>query len=93
MESGTTELALPGLEVTPDQPAPQGARGRWIERGPSGKLMLFAGRSNPGLAGRIADQLNIELGDVQLKTFANGETYVRYRESIRGADVFIVQSC
>jgi ribose-phosphate pyrophosphokinase len=93
VESGTTELALPGLEITPDQPAPQGERGRWIERGPSGKLMLFSGRSNPALAGKIADQLNIELGDVELKTFANGETYVRYRESIRGADVFIVQSC
>ena len=93
MESGTTEVALPGLEITPDQPAPRGERGRWIERGPSGKLMLFSGRSNPVLAGRIADQLNIELGDVELKTFANGETYVRYRESIRGADVFIVQSC
>jgi ribose-phosphate pyrophosphokinase len=93
VESGTTELALPGLEMTPEQPAPRGERGRWLERGPSGKLMLFAGRSNPVLAGKIADQLNIELGDVELKTFANGETYVRYRESIRGADVFIVQSC
>ena len=55
--------------------------------------MLFSGRSNPELAQRIADQLNIELGDVELKTFANGETYCRYSESIRGADVFIVQSC
>ena len=94
MDTGTTELALPGLDVTPDAaPQPQGARGRWIERGPSGKLMLFSGRSHPVLAGRIADQLNIELGDVELKTFANGETYCRYRESIRGADVFIVQAC
>jgi ribose-phosphate pyrophosphokinase len=72
---------------------PHGARERWIERGPSGKLMLFSGRSNPVLAEKIADQLNIELGDVELKTFANGEIYCRYRESIRGADVFIVQSC
>ncbi|MET1010031.1 MAG: ribose-phosphate pyrophosphokinase [Gaiellaceae bacterium] len=55
--------------------------------------MLFAGRSHPVLAQKIADQLNIELGDVKLKTFANGETYVRYKESIRGADVFIVQTC
>ncbi|HXV96648.1 MAG TPA: ribose-phosphate pyrophosphokinase [Gaiellaceae bacterium] len=94
MESGTTELSLPGLEVTPEHvPQPQGERGRWIERGPSGKLMLFAGRSHPVLAQKIADQLNIELGDVKLKTFANGETYVRYKESIRGADVFIVQTC
>jgi ribose-phosphate pyrophosphokinase len=95
VESGTTELSLPGLELPPEPhaPQPQGKRGRWIERGPSGKLMLFSGRSNPVLAAKIADQLNIELGDVELKTFANGETYVRYRESIRGADVFIVQSC
>ncbi len=55
--------------------------------------MLFSGRSHPVLAQKIADQLNIELGDVKLKTFANGETYVRYKESIRGADVFIVQAC
>jgi ribose-phosphate pyrophosphokinase len=94
VESGTTELSLPGLDVTPERtPQPNGERGRWIERGPSGKLMLFAGRSHPVLAQKIADQLNIELGDVKLKTFANGETYCRYRESIRGADVFIVQTC
>jgi ribose-phosphate pyrophosphokinase len=94
MESGTTELSLPGLDVTPEHaPQAHGERGRWIERGPSGKLMLFSGRSHPVLAQRIADQLNIELGDVKLKTFANGETYCRYKESIRGADVFIVQTC
>ena len=94
MESGTTELSLPGLDVTPEHtPQPRGERGRWIERGPSGKLMLFSGRSHPVLAQRIADQLNIELGDVKPKTFANGETYCRYKESIRGADVFIVQTC
>jgi ribose-phosphate pyrophosphokinase len=93
VESGTTELAIPGLDVTPEPtPQPQGERGRWIERGPSGKLMLFSGRSHPVLAGKIADQLNIELGEVELKTFANGETYCRYRESIRGADVFLVQT-
>ncbi len=92
-ESGITELTtIPGLE-TLERPQPAGERGRWIERGPSGKLMLFSGRSHPELAERIADKLNIELGEVQLKTFANGETYCRYLESIRGADVFIVQSC
>jgi ribose-phosphate pyrophosphokinase len=95
VESGTTELTrLPGLETVADpKPHPEGARGRWIERGPSGKLMLFSGRSHRDLADRIAEHLNIELGDVELKTFANGETYCRYRSSIRGADVFIVQSC
>ncbi len=95
MESGTTELTrLPGLEV-PEVPVQQasGERGRWIERGPSGKLMLFSGRSNPELSERIAELLNISLGEVELETFANGETYCRYCESIRGADVFLIQSC
>ncbi len=55
------------------------------------RLMLFAGRANPELAGRIAERLGIELGAVTLKTFSNGEVYPRYEESIRGADVFIVQ--
>ena len=54
--------------------------------------MLFAGRSHPELARRIASELGIELGEVELKTFENGETYCRYSESIRGADVFIVQA-
>jgi ribose-phosphate pyrophosphokinase len=54
--------------------------------------MLVSGRSNPDLAVRIADKLGVVLGEVELKTFANGETYMRYCESIRGCDVFIVQS-
>jgi ribose-phosphate pyrophosphokinase len=55
------------------------------------RLMLFSGRANPELAGRIADKLSVDLGAVTLKTFSNGEVYCRYEESIRGADVFIVQ--
>ncbi len=55
------------------------------------RLMLFSGRANPGLAARIAAKLGVELGGVTLKTFANGEVYCRYEESVRGADVFIVQ--
>jgi ribose-phosphate pyrophosphokinase len=55
------------------------------------RLMLVSGRANPELAARIADKLGVELGDVTLKTFANGEVYCRYEESVRGADVFIVQ--
>lgn len=54
--------------------------------------MLFAGSSNPALAAAIAARLGIELGDVRLETFGNGEVYCRYGESVRGADVFIVQS-
>jgi len=55
------------------------------------KLMLFAGRANPELAGAIADKLGIELGHITLKTFSAGEVYCRLDESVRGADVFIVQ--
>ena len=90
VESATTELSLPGLEVTPTAPASK--PNHWIERGPQKRLMVFSGRSHPDLAMRIAEHLGVELGDVELKTFANDETYVRYSESIRGADVFIVQT-
>src|SRR5436190_20102100 len=55
------------------------------------RLMLFSGRANPELAARIAGKLDVDLGAVTLKTFSNGEVYCRYEESIRGADVFIVQ--
>ena len=55
------------------------------------RLMLVSGRANPQLAIDIADKLDVELGGVILKTFSNGEVYCRFEESIRGADVFIVQ--
>jgi len=90
LDTGTTELVLPGLDpagaVTEPQP------GHWIERGPQKRLMVFAGRSHPELAYRIAEQLGVELGEIELSTFANGETYCRYDESIRGSDLFIVQT-
>jgi ribose-phosphate pyrophosphokinase len=91
IESTTTELTqLPGLEAqaTGAAPSPE----KTIEMGPLKRLMLFSGRSNRALAEDIGRHLGIELGEVQLKTFANDETYCRYGESIRGADVFIVQS-
>jgi len=90
MESPTaTELALPGLERgTVTEPV----QGHWIERGPQKRLMVFSGRSHPDLARDIAEKLGVQLGDVELETFANGETYCRYLESIRGADVFLVQT-
>lgn len=56
------------------------------------RLMLFSGRANVPLAEEIAKHLGVPLGDVELSTFADGEIYCRYLESIRGADVFIVQS-
>ena len=55
------------------------------------KLMVVSGRANPDLAGRIAEKLGVALSGVSLRTFSNGEVYCRFEESIRGADVFIVQ--
>lgn len=63
-----------------------------IDRDDSKRLMVFAGRASQELGGKIAARLGIELGEVTLKTFANGEIYVRFEESVRGADVFLVQS-
>ena len=69
----------------------KGEHATWMERAPNKRLMLFSGRANPQLAVSIADRLGVELGPVTVKTFSNGEAYCRYEESIRGADVFIVQ--
>jgi ribose-phosphate pyrophosphokinase len=63
----------------------------YLEVGYEKRLMLFSGRANPELGARIADKLGIALGPVTLKTFADGEIYCRFDESIRGADVFLVQ--
>lgn len=63
-----------------------------IDRDDSKRLMVFAGRSSQELGQRIAGRLGIDLGGVTAKTFANGEIYVRFEESVRGADVFLVQS-
>jgi ribose-phosphate pyrophosphokinase len=56
------------------------------------RLMLFAGSGNPELSEEIASNLKIPLGDIKLSRFANGELYCRYGESVRGADVFLLQS-
>ena len=89
----TETVALPGLETTESpELAPTPEPGHWIERGPQKRLMVFAGRSHPDLAQAIAQNLGVELGEIELETFANGETYCRYLESIRGADVFLVQT-
>ena len=77
VETGTTELArpIPGLEtVEPVQPAPERP---WAQAGSAGSSCSSPGRSNPDLAAKIAEHLGIDLGDVELKTFANGEMYCR----------------
>ena len=58
----------------------------------SKRLMVFGGRSSMELTAKVAGKLDLDVGQATLKTFANGEVYCRYEESIRGADVFLVQS-
>jgi ribose-phosphate pyrophosphokinase len=90
----TTELAtLPGLENVPAAATDIELRpDHWIERGPQKRLMLFSGRSHLELAEKIGERLGVELGGITVESFANGETYCRFEESIRGADVFLVQT-
>ena len=56
------------------------------------RLVLVTGRAHPDLAEQIAAELGTEVVETELRTFANGEIYARYSESLRGTDVFIVQS-
>jgi ribose-phosphate pyrophosphokinase len=55
-------------------------------------MLVFAGTRNLELSDGIAQHLGVDLGAAKITSFANGEIYVRYLESVRGADVFIVQS-
>ena len=55
-------------------------------------LMLFSGRAYPELAEEIAEALGITVTPTSAYDFANGEIYVRYEESVRGCDAFVIQS-
>jgi ribose-phosphate pyrophosphokinase len=56
------------------------------------RMQIFTGRGYPELAREVADHLGMRLGDVDIHEFANGELYVRFRENVRGSDVFLIQS-
>lgn len=56
------------------------------------RMMVFSGTSNHEWAEDVAEHLGVELGNVKISKFANGEIYVRFLESVRGADVFLLQS-
>ncbi|MFD3688418.1 ribose-phosphate diphosphokinase [Nocardiopsis sp. NPDC058631] len=55
-------------------------------------LMLFSGRTHPELAEEVAKELGIEVVPTRFDTFANGEIFMRYLESVRGCDAFVIQS-
>jgi ribose-phosphate pyrophosphokinase len=54
-------------------------------------MRLFSGTGNPELSKAIAASLDLPLGDLKIKRFADGETYVKFEESVRGTDAFILQ--
>lgn len=57
------------------------------------ELKLFSGTANPELAKKIASKLGIEMGDLAIRRFADGEVHAKANQSVRGCDAFIVQSC
>jgi ribose-phosphate pyrophosphokinase len=63
-----------------------------VKRTPEKNLMLFSGRANPELAAEVAQGLEIGLVPTSAYDFANGEIYVRFEESVRGCDAFVMQS-
>ncbi len=56
------------------------------------RMQLLTGRAHPELAAEIAEKLGVELCDAQISDFANGEISIRFNESLRGNDVFIIQT-
>ena len=63
-----------------------------IETTGSKRLVLVTGRAHPALANEIAHELGADLVPTDARTFANGEIYARYDESVRGSDAFVIQS-
>ena len=63
-----------------------------LEGKPDKNLILVTGRTHPKLASDVAEQLGIDILETTAYDFANGEMYVRYTESVRGADVFVLQT-
>ena len=63
-----------------------------MEKVTTKRLSLFTGRTHPTLAQEVAGHLNVELGDANVVQFANGEIRPRFTDSIRGGDVFVMQS-
>jgi ribose-phosphate pyrophosphokinase len=56
------------------------------------KMMLFSGTAHPDLSDEIADHLGVPVSRAKMRRFADGEIYFRSEESVRGADVFIIQT-
>ena len=56
------------------------------------RLMIFSGSAHPALADEVAAHLGMKLSEVEIAEFSNSETYVRFSESVRGCDAFVIQA-
>ena len=56
------------------------------------RLMIFSGTANRSLAEEVCEHLGMRLGEVEIQDFASSETYVRFQDSVRGSDAFVIQS-
>lgn len=63
-----------------------------MELVPRKRLELFSGRAHPELAREVADHLQIKLGELTLREFSDGEIYSRFDQSVRGKDIFLLQT-
>lgn len=63
-----------------------------LTRTPESRMMVFSGRSHPELADQVAAALGQELAPSSIYDFANGEIFVRFLESVRGSDAYVLQS-
>ena len=63
-----------------------------MEKVTTKRMALYSGRTHPTLAAEVAEGLGIDLGDPQIIEFANGEIRPRFNESVRGSDVFVMQT-
>jgi ribose-phosphate pyrophosphokinase len=83
----TMKLATDRRSAQAPRVQPESSRLRSAET----RLRLFSGNANRALAGRICEYLGIDLGDATVDKFADGETFVKINENIRGSDIFVFQ--
>jgi ribose-phosphate pyrophosphokinase len=66
--------------------------GRLIMHSNGKKIKIVTGNSNPELASKIANELGLPVADAEVKTFSDGEISVNFNETVRGVDVYVIQS-
>ncbi|GJR78652.1 ribose-phosphate pyrophosphokinase 1 [Tanacetum coccineum] len=81
---------ISNLKTFPKLYTPQELTGEAVRKDKT-RLWLFSRTANPTLSQEIASYMGVDLGDINIKRFADGEIYVQLRESVRGCDVFLIQ--